>query len=469
MSPPPNKPPEQSSGRWTWWLVTGCATVILLGILLTALRQRMTLSANQSSAPLSANANERTAAGTSHLRQRRENDGPALSVQEMVAQKVVRFVQGRRETLAKLAKHLNLEVPTEFDQFFHVAEIGSWEDIQKLFKTMNDRRQREAGSEAMASLWPVVTETFGVLEQTHKWPAQQLLDYGQAVLGSLRPDMVYLGGTDAGRFIPTLLNDTSDGDRHIVLTQNAFADTSYLAYARFLYADQLNPLTGEDSQQAFQAYLAEAQRRLQHDQQSPDEAPQLRRGENIQVTDNRVQVSGQVAVMAINERLLNALIKKNPDVSFAMEESFSLPSTYVNATPLGPILELRAADAQTALTSDLAAQSLDYFRATARTLAVDPETSANADLRTAYAQQATAQANLFASRNLPAEAEQGYRLATELSPTTLGPVNQLAELLARNGRMTEANQLLDHFAAQNPSQQQQVQAERDYLATLRRH
>ena len=52
-------------------------------------------------------------------------------------------------------------------------------------------------------------ETYGVAEIAHLWPAQQVLDYGEAVLGSLRPGMVYVGGTDAGRFIPTLLNETS--------------------------------------------------------------------------------------------------------------------------------------------------------------------------------------------------------------------------------------------------------------------
>ena len=44
------------------------------------------------------------------------------------------------------------------------------------------------------------------------------------VLGSLRPGMVYVGGTDNGRWIPELLNDTSQGERHVILTQNGLAD-----------------------------------------------------------------------------------------------------------------------------------------------------------------------------------------------------------------------------------------------------
>src|SRR5213079_261931 len=99
--------------------------------------------------------------------------------------------------------------------------------------------------------------------------AQKLLDYGEAVLGSLRPGMVYVGGTDPGRFIPTLLNETGDGERHVIVTQNGLAAGSYLDYLNFLYGDRLTTLTHEDSNRAFQDYLTDFQKRLAHDQQFP--------------------------------------------------------------------------------------------------------------------------------------------------------------------------------------------------------
>src|SRR6185436_7044830 len=116
----------------------------------------------------------------------------------------------------------------------------------------------------------------------------------------------------------TFLNETADGERHITLTQNALADGSYLDYLSFLYGDRIKTLTQEDSQQAFQAYLMDAQKRLQHDQEFPNEPKQLRPGEDVRNTDGRVQVSGQVAVMAINEKLFQMLMEKNPDATFAM-------------------------------------------------------------------------------------------------------------------------------------------------------
>src|SRR5439155_5980414 len=133
-----------------------------------------------------------------------------------------------------------------------------------------------------------------------------------AVLGSLRPGMLYVGGTDPGCFIPTFLNETAEGEHHIVLTQNALADGTYLDYLNFLYGDRLATLTQDDSQRAFQDYLADAQKRLQHDQEFPDEPKQIRRGEDVRLVDGKVQVSGQIAVMAINEKLLQTLMDKNP-------------------------------------------------------------------------------------------------------------------------------------------------------------
>src|SRR5215813_2460423 len=98
--------------------------------------------------------------------------------------------------------------------------------------------------------------------------------------------------------------------------------------------------------------MKKKKKRLQHDQQFPDEPKQVRPGEDIRMVDGKAQVSGQVAVMDINERLLETLMHKNPDLSFAIQESFPFKDTYADAVPLGPIMELHAADAQSSFTQD---------------------------------------------------------------------------------------------------------------------
>jgi hypothetical protein len=307
-------------------------------------------------------------------------------------------------------------------------------------------------------------ETFGVAETAHSWPGQKLLDYGQAVLGSLKPGMVYVGGTDPGRFIPTLMNETTDGDRHVVLTQNALADNTYLQYVNFLYSDQLGTLSQEDSQRAFQEYLADAQKRLAHDQQFPDEPKQIRPGEDVQIRDNRVQVSGQVAVMAINERLLTMIMDKNPDAAFALEESFPLKSTYATAVPMGPIMELRVPDSQTAFTQQAAAQAADYWQSTATQLVNDPETPVDSDPRKAYSKMASAQANLLSDHNFIPEAEQAFKAATEICPTSPEAVFGYVNLLVSHNQLADAVPVVESAVAAAPDNQQF----RDLLQNLKR-
>jgi thioredoxin-like negative regulator of GroEL len=88
----------------------------------------------------------------------------------------------------------------------------------------------------------------------------------------------------------------------------------------------------DDSQRCFQDYLADAQRRLQLNQLKP--------GEDVHVVENRVQVSGQVAVMAINGLLTKVIFDHNPKNEFFVEESFPLDWMYPYLSPFGIIMKI---------------------------------------------------------------------------------------------------------------------------------
>jgi tetratricopeptide (TPR) repeat protein len=169
------------------------------------------------------------------------------------------------------------------------------------------------------------------------------------------------------------------------------------------------------------------------------------------MVDNRVQVSGQVAVMAINENLLRAIMAKNPDLSFALEESFPLKSTYPDAMPLGALMELGVPDVQNSFTRETAAQALNYWRDTAQQVLSDAEAPADSADRLTYAKMAAAQATLLADHQYSAEAEQAYRLAVQISPASPEAVYGLGQLLASTGRADEARQLVADFERAHPS------------------
>src|SRR5581483_3484005 len=98
--------------------------------------------------------------------------------------------------------------------------------------------------------------------------------------------------------------------------------------------------SGEDSQRCFSEYMNDAQQRLDHDMRFPNEPKQVRRGEDVHVVNNRVSVSGQVAVMSINGLLTKVIFDHNPNNEFYVEESFPLDWMYPYLSPFGIIMNI---------------------------------------------------------------------------------------------------------------------------------
>ena len=440
-------------------MVTGAVVMMLIALLWPRARGG---SGNTGSADAaSAGGDSGAAAGRPQAVRRFGVAGgrrPGKSAEEIVAGKVRLFGQKRRAVAERIAQRLGKqELPPEIDAFFKAIDKGDWDEIQSRWRELRSHTHQYTDSKHdrpdLEPYWASVLDAYGVAEQAHNWPAQKLLDYGNSILDSLRPGSVYVGGTDDGRWVPELMNETSGGDPHIILTQNALADSSYMDYVRELYGDRFNTLSAEDMQRGFQEYTADAQKRLQHDLDFPNEPKQVLPSENITMVDGHAQVSGMVAVMAINDKLLQILTEKNPDLSFAIQESAPLRGTYANALPNGPLMELNAQSDQTPFTADVATQSVDYWRSTAQGLLADPDAAGSSYALKAYSHDIDSTANLLASHNFTAQAEEAYSLASQMWPGNPEPVNGLAQLLAQTGHADQARQLLDQFAAKYPDQQ----------------
>jgi hypothetical protein len=428
--------------RGLWLLAAGCLLLVLAVWLWKARNQTSEIS--QSAAVESAEANPqhgqrapaRDRATPSHGGSVGGWNAPSPDL--IVTGKVAQFTRSRRAIVHDLAQHFNVAVPDEAELYLMAAEAGNWEEADAIFEAMEKRQRSESASADLGVIWPAIQEVRGVAEIARSWPAGALLDYGKELLSSLGPEMVYVSGTDPGRFIPLLLEETSGGEPRAMVSLNQLADREYLQYVGFLHGDRMNTLSGPDSVEIFSSYMSDAQLRLQRQQLQP--------GEDVRQEGESIQISGQTAVMTLNGMLLQDLRKKNPEASFALEEGFALESLYRGAVPLGPILELRFGEKDTGLNSDHVAQSLSYWQQTSQRLVSSHEASSTPELRRAYAQMATAQANLLAHHSLRAEAEQVYRLAYELAPGYEAPARKLAELLSRTGRAEEARQLLDRIA-----------------------
>jgi len=107
-----------------------------------------------------------------------------------------------------------------------------------------------------------------------------------------------------------------------------------------------------DSQNCFSEYINDAQRRLQ--------AGQLKPGEDVKIIGGKVQVSGQVAVMAINGLLTKVMFDQNPELEFYVEESFPLDWMYPHLTPFGVIMRINRQPLPT-FTEDIFERDHDFW------------------------------------------------------------------------------------------------------------
>jgi thioredoxin-like negative regulator of GroEL len=89
----------------------------------------------------------------------------------------------------------------------------------------------------------------------------------------------------------------------------------------------------EDLARSLDEYIADAARRLQHNQLHP--------GEQVSMDPSgRVQISGQVAVMAINALLTKIIFDHNPGNEFYVEESLPLDWMFPYLSPFGIIMKV---------------------------------------------------------------------------------------------------------------------------------
>jgi tetratricopeptide (TPR) repeat protein len=95
-----------------------------------------------------------------------------------------------------------------------------------------------------------------------------------------------------------------------------------------------------DSQNAFSTYMNDATERLRHDMEHPNEPKRIKAGEQVQILEGKVSVSGQVAVMAINGLLTKDIFDANPTNDFFVEESFPLDWMFPYLSPFGIIMKI---------------------------------------------------------------------------------------------------------------------------------
>jgi hypothetical protein len=157
--------------------------------------------------------------------------------------------------------------------------------------------------------WETVKEVWGAYDNIEGGKVKYPVALAHDVIESIPAGSIYFGGTDPGRFLITALQKShTNADPFFTLTQNALADTSYLAHLQSFYGGKINTPTEEDSKRIYE--------------------------------DARRQATGPVTVPEMNGHLTRFIFDKNPDREFYVEESVPLDWMFPYLEPHGLILKL---------------------------------------------------------------------------------------------------------------------------------
>ena len=245
-----------------------------------------------------------------------------------------KFIADKRRQAEAFDKELKLKTAKEVWDFFDAASAGDRKKAAQLREVLG----------SLDSIWQIVNEVNYAVQQLAPPENRFARRFGEEILSAVAANAIYLGGTEAGRYIPTALSESHiEGRPFFTLTQHHFASRPYLQYALAMYGAKINIPSIDDLEKQEEENRADARRRWEHDQANPGGPRQLKPGEDVHIVDGRVQVAGHMAVLQVSARIAKLLFERNPNREFYVEESFPFDWMYPHLIAAGSIMKLNRA------------------------------------------------------------------------------------------------------------------------------
>ncbi len=254
------------------------------------------------------------------------------------------------------------------------------------------------------------------------------------------PGAIVFGGTDPGRFVLTyMVFGACLRSDVFVLTQNALADNTYMSGMRDLYGEQMWIPSVGDNNEAFRIY---------------SEDVKAGRGPgNMDVRGGRLIVTGVEHVMAINGILCKMIHDFNKwKHDFYVEESYVIPWMYPYMEPNGLILKLNKEELP-GLSPEMVKNDMEFWAWYVRRLVSNPRFRRDPVAQKSFSKLRSAIAGLYEYRDMREQAEQAFKEAIQLCPTTPEASFRLAGMYMRYGRLYDARVVLERFSRQDSNNQ----------------
>jgi tetratricopeptide (TPR) repeat protein len=347
------------------------------------------------------------------------------------------FSSNRRKLLEDLSKRLDLPVPDGVDAFFKAAEAGDWVSVSNRFQTFLPTGERRDGvvPGLLNELWTPIHETLGAHEVWFYWKQKSALleSLYKPVLSSMPKGSIYFGGTDYGRFAITAANAVTNPAPVFCITQNALADSTYMAHLRAIFGDDLWIPQIQDSSRAFQQYVEDVQ------------AGKRKANAELKIQDGRIQVAGVLGVMEINGILARMIFEHNGDAhDIFVEESYPIDWMYPYLEPHGLIMKLNTKPLDK-LPDEMVKRDMEFWRNCVGNLRKEPVFAFNREAQNAFSKLRCAIAGIYVYRKRYGDAEAAFMQAMELCPASPEVNVRLAMMYEDEGKTGEALKVLKKY------------------------
>ncbi len=283
--------------------------------------------------------------------------------------------------------------------------------------------------------------------------------YGHDMLKDLPRGSIMIGGTDAGRFVPTYMilgeslqppgvkRDPAFDRRDLyIITQNALGEPNYMKYLRDHYTT-----ARPAPRNAFERWL-------DRDHTYPEKPILLPTQEEILETLKKA--AGQDAdAEAFRHGDRNTLLfstvlkwlweKNREEHDFYIEESFPIEWTYDYALPHGLVYKVNKTKVE--LTPDDVARDFAFWKDYKAKLLADPNYRKDFDAQRSFSKLRQSLANIYRHRKMDKEAEAAYREALELWPENIESILAVASYLWERGDFEEPIRIFDAALVKDPN------------------
>ncbi len=252
--------------------------------------------------------------------------------------RVERLFAAKEAQALKFAKSDGRPQAPEVWPFFEAGIRGNWQRVDALYTSMSARsyafENATLDDRLKSPVWQTVNESFHAYKQCVNGDPHYIRLFSDSIMKVVPRGSIYFGGTEAGRWLPTLFSDSHEKGRPFyVLTQNQLADGLYLQYLSAMYGGFIKIPSVKDVGAAFDNYFADAVQRHQ--------TGRLRQGEIVNPTnDGRWQITGPAVVAAVNGLVAKTVFELNTNRDCYIEESVPFEWMHPRLVPFGAIMKI---------------------------------------------------------------------------------------------------------------------------------